>query len=326
MPTVNHITVNPKTMNSLRIASRPSKLALAQTNMIKAALEALRPGLAISIVPITTTGDRDRSDFLYKNQTQGLFTSEVENALLDKRADIAVHSLKDLPTAGSPDLIVAAMPPRESAADVLVAGPSVTSLEDLPTGASIGTSSLRRIAQIKQVRSDLNCVPLRGNVETRINKVTTGEVDAAVMAHAGINRLGLSEHISAVLPLDTFLPAPAQGVLAVQTRNDDEEVRALVEQLDDTHARLAAQTEREVLAALHGGCSIPLGVYAQLQGESIQLDAMISDLNGQPHIRRSKQVTITECSQGARQLAEELLNAGGKAILSALRNQKDGTK
>jgi hydroxymethylbilane synthase len=308
-------------MRPIRIASRPSKLAMAQTHMMKAALEKLCPGLEVSVVSISTTGDRDRSDFLYKSQVQGLFTSEVENALLDKRADIAVHSLKDLPTSGAPELFVAAMPPRESAADVLVAGPNVTGLNDLPAGASVGTSSLRRIAQIKRARPDLNCVPLRGNVETRIGKVTSGEVDAAVMAHAGINRLGLSEHISAVLPLDTFLPAPAQGVLAVQARQEDTEVVTLVARLDDPLARIAAQAERAVLAAMHGGCSIPLGVYARIEGETVLLDAMIADMDGQTYFRRSLSAPIDEVSACARQLAQELLAAGGQGILDRIRIQ-----
>ncbi|MFC1764971.1 hydroxymethylbilane synthase [Planctomycetota bacterium] len=310
-------------MRPIRIASRPSKLAMAQTHMMKAALETLSPGLEVSVVSISTTGDRDRSDFLYKSQVQGLFTSEVENALLDKRADIAVHSLKDLPTSGAPELFVVAMPPRESAADVLVAGDTVTSLDALLAGTTVGTSSLRRIAQLKRARPDLDCVPLRGNVETRIGKVTSGEVGAAVMAHAGINRLGLSEHISAVLPMESFLPAPAQGVLAVQARKDDEEVVALVAQLDDPAARSAALAEREVLAAMHGGCSIPLGVYAQIEGEILHLDAMIADLDGSTYIRRSLSAPLAETTACAQHLACDLLAAGGKKILDQIRNGDD---
>ncbi len=313
-------------MKPIRIASRSSKLAMAQTHMMKNALEKLSPGLEVSVVPVSTTGDRDRSDFLYKSQVQGLFTSEVENALLDRRADVAVHSLKDLPTSGSPDLMVAAMPPRESAADVLVAGEGISDLNALPAGATVGTSSLRRIAQIKRARPDLCCVPLRGNVESRIGKVTKGDVDAAVMAHAGINRLGLTDHISAVLPLDRFLPAPAQGVLAVQVRGDDIEVRDLVAQLDDTSARAAASAEREVLAALHGGCSIPLGVYASLAGDTMRLDAMIADMEGQDYIRHTLSAPLSEASVSAHQLAQHLLSRGGQAILDAIRHNGDPGK
>jgi len=308
-------------MRPIRIASRPSKLAMAQTHMMKDALQLRCPGLEVGVVPISTTGDRDRSDFLYKSQVQGLFTSEVENALLEDRADLAVHSLKDLPTSGAPQLIVAAMPPRESAADVLVAGANNPSLDALPAGATVGTSSLRRIAQIKRARPDLCCVPLRGNVETRIGKVTKGEVDAAVMAHAGINRLGLADHISTVLPLEQFLPAPAQGVLAVQVRQNDTELRELVAQLDDPSARAAASAEREVLAALHGGCSIPLGVYARLDGNTIQLDGMIADMNGQTYIRHSLSASLDEAAACARELAHYLLASGGQKILDQIRQE-----
>jgi hydroxymethylbilane synthase len=289
--------------------------------MMKDALQTRCPGLEVSVVPISTTGDRDRSDFLYKSQVQGLFTSEVENALLEDRADLAVHSLKDLPTSGAPRLIVAAMPPRESAADVLVAGAGQPSLDALPAGATVGTSSLRRIAQIKRARPDLRCVPLRGNVETRIGKVTQGEVDAAVMAHAGIKRLGLADHISAVLPLDQFLPAPAQGVLAVQVRQDDTEVRELVAQLDDAGARAAASAEREVLAALHGGCSIPLGVYARLDGDTIHIDGMIADMDGRTYIRHSLSASLDEAVTCAQELARYLLAHGGQKILDQIRQE-----
>lgn len=313
-------------MKPIRIASRSSKLAMAQTHMMKDALEKLAPGLEVSVVPISTTGDRDRSDFLYKSQVQGLFTSEVENALLDRRADVAVHSLKDLPTSGTPDLMVAAMPPRESAADVLVARENISDLDALPAGATVGTSSLRRIAQIKQARPDLCCVPLRGNVESRIDKVTKGDVDAAVMAQAGINRLGLTQHISAVLPLDQFIPAPAQGVLAVQVRRDDVEVRDLVAQLDDASARAVASAEREVLAAMHGGCSIPLGVYANLAGDTMHLDGMIADTEGQSYIRHALSASLNEASTCARKLAQHLLASGGQAILDHIRHSDDPGK
>lgn len=322
IPTFHYSSEIRVMINSIRIASRPSKLALAQTHMMRVALQKHCPGLEVTVVEISTKGDRDRSDFLYKSQVQGLFTSEVENALLDGRADVAVHSLKDMPTAGSPDLTVAAMPPRESPADVLVAGNNVKGLDDLPEGAKVGTSSLRRIALLKRARPDLNCVPLRGNVETRIGKVSSKEVDAAVMAHAGINRLGLSEHISAVLPLDGFLPAPAQGVLAVQTRAGEEDIVELVSKLDDLHARLAATTERQVLAAMHGGCSIPLGAYAQVQKYQLRLDAIISDVEGKTHIHRSRVSPLDQATENAHQLAQELLDAGGREILEAIRKSK----
>jgi len=309
-------------MRPIRIASRPSRLALAQTYMIKEALQAEYPGLGVSVLTVTTRGDRDRSAFLYKSQSQGLFTSEVERTLLDGRADVAVHSLKDLPTAGAPELMVAAIPPRESPADALVTRLNVTSWQDLPTAASVGTSSLRRIAQLQHLRPDLHCGPLRGNVETRLAKVTAGDVDAAVMACAGLHRLGLSESISVILPLEDFLPAPAQGALAVQVRREDNEVRDLMARLDDPDTRLAAETERHVLHAMHGGCSIPLGVYARMQGDTLHIDAMISDVQGQNYIRRDRTSVPDQALDCAADLARELLDAGGREILHTIREQK----
>ncbi len=310
-------------MRAIRIASRSSKLALTQTYYIKDALLAISPDLDISVVEISTHGDRDRSDFLYKSQVQGLFTSEVENALLDGRADIAVHSLKDLPTSGSPELTVGAIPIRQTVADALVTLQSVTGLNDLPKGAKVGTSSLRRIAQLKHARPDLNCVPLRGNVETRVGKVQSGDIDVAVIACAGLNRLGMDAHIAAALPPEEFLPAPAQGALAVQMRASDAELAPLIGQLNDTEAQLTAHTERLVLAAMHGGCSIPLGVHARLQDNSLTIEAMISDVEGKTYIRRTKTSTIEQASTCARELAQEMLDAGGQQILEQIRKESD---
>jgi hydroxymethylbilane synthase len=267
------------------------------------------------VVEISTHGDRDRSDFLYKSQVQGLFTSEVENALLDGRADIAVHSLKDLPTSGSPELTVGAIPPRQAVSDALVTLQSVTGLNDLAQGAKVGTSSLRRIAQLKHARPDLDCVPLRGNVETRVSKVLSGDIDVAVIACAGLNRLGMEDHIAAVLAPEQFLPAPAQGALAVQMRAADTELAPLIAQLNDTEAQTTANAERMVLAAMHGGCSIPLGVHARIQDGSLTIEAMISDVEGKTYIRRSQSCDLDQAQTCATDLAHEMLEAGGRQIL-----------
>ena len=307
-------------MGPIRIASRASKLALIQSNHVRSLLEGLGCDVEISIVKISTKGDSDKSDFLYKSDSIGFFTSEVENAILDGRADVAVHSLKDLPTAGAEGLIVAAVPKRESIADALVAKGPVSSIADLPAGATVGTSSLRRIAQLRRLRNDINCVPLRGNVETRVSKVAEGRVDAAVIACAGLNRMGLEDKISAVLPPDEFLPAPAQGALAVQIRDADAELGELVGRLDDKNARLGAETERHILASMHGGCSIPLGVYTRICDDTISIDAIICDLEGKRCIKRSKTVPVTQAKTCAEEMADELLNAGGREILKEIRN------
>ncbi len=307
-------------MEPIRIASRAGKLALIQSNHIRSLLEGLGCDVEISIVKISTKGDRDKSDFLYKSDSIGFFTSEVENAILDGRADVAVHSLKDLPTAGAEGLIVAAVPKRQSVADALVAKGPVSSIADLPAGATVGTSSLRRIAQLRRLRDDINCVPLRGNVETRVSKVAEGLVDAAVIACAGLNRMGLEDKISAILPPEQFLPAPGQGALAVQIRAEDAELGELVGRLDDKNARLGAETERHILASMHGGCSIPLGVYTRICDDTISIDAIICDLEGKRYIKRSKTVPVTQAKTTAEEMADELLSAGGREILDEIRN------
>ncbi len=310
-------------MRSLKIASRASKLALVQSNYICNLLKNLSGNIDISIVEISTKGDRDKSDFLYKTDSMGFFTSEVENALLDGRADLAVHSLKDLPTACTEGLVVAAIPKRESVADALIASSQASSVAALPAGATVGTSSLRRIAQLHKLRDDIKCVPLRGNVETRVSKVFTGKVDAAVIACAGLNRLGLADKISAILPPHEFLPAPAQGALAVQIRTDDNELAELVTKLDDKTSRIAVEAERAILSSMHGGCSIPLGVYSQISGDTITIDAVISDVEGDKYIKRSKTANISEAKSCAEELAQELLNAGGREILDQIRNSRN---
>jgi len=310
-------------MRPVKIASRASKLAMAQSNYIRETLQSICAELEVSIVEISTKGDRDKSEFLYKSDSVGFFTSEVENAILDGRADLAVHSLKDLPTACTTGLVIAATPKRESVADALVSASGVASIEELPTGATVGTSSLRRIAQLKHARSDLNCVPLRGNVETRVRKVAEGKVDAAVLACAGLNRLGLADKISGVLDPEQFLAAPGQGALAVQVRADDAELIELVCRLNDESTRIAVETERLVLAAMHGGCSIPLGVHCRVTEETVTISGMISDVEGLNLIRRTHSSPRSESNICAEKLAAELLEAGGREILDQIRAERD---
>jgi len=306
-------------MKPIRIATRGSRLALAQTLIVKELLESLDPTAEIFVLAISTKGDRDKSDFLYKTQSVGFFTSEVENALLDGRADLAVHSLKDLPTTIRDGLVIAAIPKRESAADVLVTKGKLDSITDIPTGATVGTSSLRRIAQLKRLRDDLKFVPLRGNVETRVSKVASGQVDAAILAHAGLNRLGLSDRISLILSPRDFIPAPAQGALGLQTRTDDTETRRFVERLDDAKSRIAVEAERRLLAAMHGGCSIPLGAYAEFKNTAVTINAMLSGMDGEKYIRRSVTTSVDRALNAAEQIAEEILSAGGDKILGQIR-------
>jgi hydroxymethylbilane synthase len=315
-------------MKHIRIASRASKLALIQSEEVIKLLRQIQPNIECSIVKISTKGDYDKTDFLYKSGSVGLFTTEVEKALLDGRADLAVHSFKDLPTALTDGLLIAAVPKRESPADALIAAEKMDTIDDLPTGATVGTSSLRRIAQLRLLRDDIECVPVRGNIETRVRKVMQGQVSAIVVACAGLNRLGLGDKISFCFEPKKFIPAPAQGALAVQIRADDNELAELVSQIDDKNSRIAVETERRVLQAMHGGCSIPLGVYSEIQAdtingelvESITIDAIICDVEGKNYVRRSIESPIDEAQATADKLAKELLSSGGQNILKSRNN------
>lgn len=309
-------------MRHIKIATRSSKLALVQAGSIRDLLTSLYPDIEISIVKVTTKGDRDKSDFLYKSESVGLFTRQVEKIVIEQKADIAVHSFKDLPTAIAPGLVIAAVPERDSPADALVSSKPITSIAELPAGATVGSSSLRRIAQLLHIRADLKCVPLRGNIDTRLAKVASGQIDAAIIAAAGLNRLGLTNKISATLPPCEFIPAPAQGALAVQIRDDDAELARLLSKINDRNSQITAEAERKVLAAMHGGCSIPVGVYAQILDDTITIEAMISDVKGINYIRQRKEGPLAETDSLAKKLAEELLAAGGERILNDIRSSR----
>jgi hydroxymethylbilane synthase len=278
--------------------------------------------MPISIVEISTKGDRDRSDFLYQSNSVGFFTSEVENALLSGEGDIAVHSLKDLPTTITKGLVVSAIPQRESVSDVIVAAKKLSSIHDLASNARVGTSSLRRITQLKLLRPDLDCQPLRGNVETRIRKVQEGQVDAIVIAQAGMNRLGLSDHISLTLPPQDFIPAPGQGALAIQTRQNDTELCQLVSKLEDRNATITAKTERRILAGLHGGCSIPLGVHCRIKNETIHIHAILCNLAATRCIKKMASCPVDRAMGTADEMTGQILDEGGRDILEELRQEK----
>ena len=310
-------------MKEIKIATRASKLALAQANQTMRSLLLLDPNCQVSLVEISTKGDRDKSDFLYKVGSMGFFTSEVEQALLDGRADVAVHSLKDLPTTITKGLTISAIPQREQVSDVIVASKDIASIQDLPKGATVGTSSLRRITQLTLIRPDLDCQPLRGNVETRIRKVQEGQVDAIVIAQAGLNRLNLSDNISLILPPEEFIPAPGQGALAIQTREDNTELCRLVSRLEDPSTRISVQTERRILAGLHGGCSIPLGVFSLIEKDTIHISAVLCNLAATKHIRKTVSCPIDMALETADIITQQILAEGGKDILEEIRDDKN---
>jgi hydroxymethylbilane synthase len=265
--------------SKLIFATRPSALARWQTQFIISQLETEWPNLLCEEEVIITQGDRVLDKPLPEIGGKGLFTLELEAALREGRVDAAVHSLKDLPTQDAPGLTVAVVPERADARDVLIS-PSGQLLNELPSGAVIGTSSQRRRAQILANRKDLSTRFIRGNVDTRIKKIKAGEYSAGILAAAGVSRLGLLEHVTQYLPLDIMLPAPGQGALAVQCREDDDETLRLLRPLEHTPTREAVSAERAFLAALGGGCSLPVGAIARQFNSQIELRGVVAAPDG----------------------------------------------
>lgn len=308
-------------MQLLTVATRGTDLAIAQTGFVTAALRKIYPDIKIKIKEITTRGDKDKRTALWDLKSTGFFTSRVEDALLTGRADFAVHSFKDLPTTNREGLSIAAVCDRRFAEDCLVTPGTVSSIEQLRASAKVGTSSLRRAALIKHLRADLEVVPVRGNVTTRINRLDRGKIDAVVLARAGMERLGLGEKISFCFDPTQFVPAPAQGALAVQTRNEDTAANELISAIDDKKARTAAFAERRILEVMQCGCHTPVGAFAKIDGADIIIDAFISDLEGENFISRRIAGPVSKADGLAEKLADELLNAGGREILNSLNNK-----
>ena len=299
---------------NLTAGTRGSSLALWQTNHVISALERAWPGLSCHVKRFKTKGDKTLEVPLPQIGGKGLFTAELEHALREGDIDFAVHSLKDLPTDPSPGLTLGAVTNRTNAQDVLVAHEQWT-LETLPAGATVGTSSLRRAAQLHHVRPDLNVQPIRGNVDTRVRKVQDGTYDAAVMAAAGLERLGLTDHIAEYLSLDVMLPAAGQGALAVQCRAGDMRILALLAAIDNEADRMATRAERTFLSALGGGCSTPIAAYARVGDDAmIEMNALIVSLDGQMVIR--VQGVGTDAQQLGRELAKEALGQGAQEMLA----------
>lgn len=295
-------------MTLLRLGTRGSQLALAQARLVADRLEAAAPGLAVELVTIATAGDRDQATPLAAGERPGWFTTAIQEALQRGEVDIAVHSLKDLPTRRPQGLVIAAVPLREDPRDALVSRTGAP-LRSLPPGAVVGTGSPRREAQLRELRPDLDIRPIRGNVETRIRKVREGEYDAAVVALAGLRRLGLEAEVAEIFGFEELLPAPGQGALAVECRADDARARGLLARIDDPAVRLAVTAERSFLAAIEGGCSFPAAAYAEHFGTTLKLHALVASGG---RIVRSKMGGPAETAAGlGRQLAEELLQRAG---------------
>lgn len=305
-------------MSVLTVATRGGALAIAQTEHVVATLKKIHPGIEIEIKQVTTTGDRDRRTALWNLKDTGFFTSQLEDVLTAGQADFAVHSFKDLPTAEREGLTIAAVFDRNFVDDCLVCASPINSIEQLPKGAKMGTSSHRRAAQIKHLRPDLEPTPIRGNVQTRLKKLETDDYDAVLLAHAGLKRLGLDDRISLVFDPDEFIPAPAQGALAIQTRANDIETNKLIAAIDDDNARRTTTAERKILTTMRCGCHAPVGAYAKINGSEISVRAFISDVQGQDFIARQATGSVADAENLAEHLAQDLLNAGGKQILTSL--------
>ena len=302
----------------LRIGTRASALALWQAGHVEALLGALPAAPALERVLITTSGDVRTDVPLWAVRGRAFFTREIDRALLEHRIDVAVHSLKDLPTELEPGLELTAVLHREDPRDALVSAGGAT-LAQLPRGARVGTSSLRRRAFLARSRPDLTLLELRGNVPTRLERLRQGDYEAVVLAAAGLARLGLEEHITERLPAEVFPPAVSQGAIGVCTRADDDRAREWIAQLDHPATRLATTAERALLRALEGGCQVPLGALAQLRGGTLALQAAVCSLDGTQRLAAAGEGEAS--AAGARELGERLaaeLIAHGAATLIAI--------
>jgi hydroxymethylbilane synthase len=299
----------------LRLGTRGSKLARWQADWVAGELRRL--GHVVEVVEIATRGDWEQGSAVASLGATGVFTKEIQRALLTGDVDLAVHSLKDLPTEVTAGLTIAAIPARASAADVLVARDGLA-LKDLSDGARVGTGSMRRQAQLLHVRPDLRVAEIRGNVDTRLRKLDDGEFDAIILAEAGLQRLGLAHRITQVLPFDVMLPAPGQGALAVECRIDDESTRTVVAQLDDLATHLAVILERDVLARLRAGCSAPVGAYARQEtGGKILLTAVVLSVDGKQRIEAHGEAEPADVLSLGQRVAEELLAKGAGELIAA---------
>ncbi|MDC2826580.1 hydroxymethylbilane synthase [Rodentibacter pneumotropicus] len=299
----------------LKIATRQSPLALWQANFVKERLENIHPALTVELVPMVTKGDIILDTPLAKIGGKGLFVKELENALLEKRADIAVHSMKDVPMQFPEGLGLSVICKREDPRDAFVSNHYV-SFNDLPEGAIVGTSSLRRQCQLKQLRPDLDIRSLRGNVGTRLSKLDNGEYDAIILAAAGLLRLGMKERIASFINVATSLPAVGQGAVGIECRMDDHLVQKLLAPLADEETTVCVKAERAMNVRLQGGCQVPIGGYAVLENNQIRLRALVGELDGSSIIRAEGKSVVEKAEELGVQIAEQLLAQGADSILA----------
>lgn len=303
--------------STLIIGTRGSQLALWQAEWVQRQLKQIAPDLSVVLKRIQTSGDKIQDVPLAKVGGKGLFVKEIEEALLKNDIDLAVHSMKDMPAVLPSGLHIICVPEREDPRDALLAGDK-KKLDALPLGARVGTSSLRRQAQLLHVRPDLQIKMLRGNVDTRLRKLQENHFDAIVLAASGLKRLGWDEHITECLPVDVSLPAIGQGALGIEGREDDGFVRNLVSRLEHQPTRVTVTAERALLKRLEGGCQVPIAGHAVLQGESLTLDGLVISLDGKRYVRYALSGSMSEAESLGTKVAEGLLDRGAQPILQEI--------
>lgn len=306
-----------KMKRSFRIGTRGSLLALWQANFIKDLLLAVRPDLHTEIRIIKTTGDRNLDSPLSEIGGKGVFVKEIEEALLSEEIDIAVHSMKDLPAVLPDGLVIGAVAPRHDPRDALVSKANLK-LRDLPDGARVGTGSLRRGAQLLNLMPGLRIVPIRGNVDTRLKKLREGdEYDAILLAAAGLGRMGLIEEASEIIPADVMVPAPGQGIIAVECRDGDVATRDIISMINHARTWTAGSAERAFLRRLGGDCNIPAGCYAETDGDSLGVTGILASPDGRTLIRERSSGAAKDAEGIGLRLAELILGKGGDRITGA---------
>ena len=306
----------------LKIGTRGRQLALFQANWVKDQLGQTHPDLKVTLIKIKTTGDKIQDAPLAKIGGKGLFVKEIEEALLQRRIDLAVHSIKDVPTEFPQGLHLSVIPQREDPRDVFISRDGKT-LKELPQNAKIGTSSLRRQAQLLHFRSDFEMIPLRGNLDTRLKKLKTMNLDAIVLALAGLKRLGLEERITEIIPPEISLPAIGQGALGIETRMNDEEVEEKIRFLNDDDSWIAVSAERAFLKKLEGGCQVPIAAFGRMMDSILRVDGLVGTIDGKRLIRHHVEGSPEKAEHLGIELAEILLGKGAKEILDEV-YQKSG--
>jgi hydroxymethylbilane synthase len=316
------VTISPSSRHTIRIATRASRLALWQAEHVAWLLKAADPEATVEIVHVSTTGDRDQTGALRSFGGLGVFTREVQKAVLDGQADVAVHSLKDLPTEQAAGLCLAAVPAREDTADALVLppeAPKIKALDQLPQRARLGTGSLRRQAQIRHLRPDVQVGELRGNVETRLRKLDTGEFDAIVLAVAGLKRLELADRISLELGPPQMYAAVGQGALGIECREGDRRLREILSRLDDQLTRNRVTAERALLAHLRAGCHAPVGAATKIGADELELDAVVLSPDGTERLSATARGPSAAATALGIQVGDQLVRLGAERLIASPR-------